>query len=121
MQNARLIGNTIERLCKEKNIDIEILKSVLNCSDYQVYSLFKGLVYASFDQLIEIAKALGVTIEELLNGNKEEYRRTVVHCINDFQDDANCEFILDLIEDYIDIKNAVEVQGGLDNEVIQNY
>ena len=107
MRNARLLGNYVEQLSKKKNLTVSDLSSILKCTESQVRAFFKGLAYASFDQLTALSDALEVGIEDLLNGDKEIYRQTVVHYMNDFQEEENREQILDLIEDYIDIYNSV--------------
>ena len=55
-----------------------------------------------------IPKKLGVSVATLLKGNEDVYKRTVVHCMNSFDDDSNREKILDIIDDYMDVLNAVQ-------------
>lgn len=43
----------------------------------------------------------------LLKGDKEEYDLTVVHCMNDFKDSNQREKILNIIDGYIDIVDAL--------------
>lgn len=69
--------------------------------------LLKGRAYASFPQVSALSKLLEVSIDQLLSGDKESYNTTVVHCMNDFQDTSKREEILDLIDDYVDIVDAV--------------
>lgn len=107
MQEARMLGNYIENLAEEKGISTSTLSQLLGCSELQVARLFKGLSFASFSQISKLAEFLGTTVESLLSGDIDKYNRTVVHCMNDFQNNNNREKILDLIEGYVDIVDAV--------------
>lgn len=107
MQRARMLGNYIQQLANEKNISIQELSKMLHCKDYQVKALLKGRAFATFEQMSVLAQTLGVTIGELLKGDAKHYEDSVVHCMNRFQDGANREKILDIIDDYMDIVDAV--------------
>ena len=107
MQAARMLGNYIDHIAKSNGLSISELSKVLNCTETQVYSLIKGRAYASFDQLSKLAEALGISFDQMLSGDLQSYNASVVHCMNDFQDTSNREKILDLIDDYIDIIDAV--------------
>lgn len=108
MQGARMLGNYISYLANEKGLSISDLSNALGCSNDQVYLLLKGRAYASFSQISNLAALLETPIAKLLSGNEEIYSSTVVHCMNDFQDPKNREDILDLIEDYVDLVDAVD-------------
>lgn len=110
MQEARMLGNYVEHLAQRKGLSISDLSRILDCTENQVYSFIKGRAYASFAQISTLATELGATIEELLHGDERTYNATVVHCMNDFQDNKNRETILDLIDDYVDIVDAVLTQ-----------
>ena len=110
MQKARMLGNYVDYLAKCKGLSISDLSRILGCSENQAYALTKGRAYASFAQISNLAKELGTTVQALLSGNEKIYNETVVHCMNDFQDSSNRELILDLIDDYVDIVNAVTAQ-----------
>lgn len=110
MQEARMLGNYVDHLAKRKGLSISDLSRILECTEDQVYSFIKGRAYASFAQICTLATELGATVEELLHGDEMTYNATVVHCMNDFQDNKNREIILDLIDDYVDIVDAVLTQ-----------
>lgn len=107
MRNARIMGNYIQHLADENGISEKNLAEILECSERNVLELFKGFVYPSFAQVTKLADLFNVSAEDILLGNSTEYNKTVVHCMNDFDFIENREFILDLIENYVDIKNAV--------------
>jgi len=109
MQNARMLGNYIEQLATEKGLSISDLSQTLGCPEHKVQALYKGLAFASFDQMSKLAALLGVTVSQLLSGDAAHYNKTVVCCMNDFDDVNQRETILDLIYNYVDIANAVRM------------
>ena len=107
MQEARMLGNYVEHLAAQKGLSISDLSKLLVCDERQVCSFLKGRAYASFEQLSTLAKALDTSVAVLLQGNEATYSASVVHCMNDFDNPQNREEILDLIDDYVDILEAV--------------
>ena len=107
MQNARMLGNYVAHLAEKKGLSFSDLGEVLGCDEASVGLFVKGRSYASFSQISALAKLLGAPVQDLLRGDAEQYNKTVVDCMNDFQDPANREKILDLIDDYIDVVDAV--------------
>lgn len=107
MQNARMLGNYVAHLAEEKGLAFSALREALGCDEAGVGLFVKGRSYASFSQISALAKLLGSSVQDLLRGDVEQYNKTVVDCMNDFQDPANRETILDLIDDYIDVVDAV--------------
>ena len=110
MQEARMFGNYVDYLANGKGLSISDLSNALGCAESQVHLLLKGRAYASFSQVSTLAALLETSIEKLLSGDKMSYEATVVHCMNDFQDTNKREEILDLIDDYVDIVDAVAMQ-----------
>ena len=108
MQEARMLGNYVEHLANTKGLSISDLSKVLGCSEERTYSFIKGRAFASFSQISSLANALDVSIDKLLTGDVDRYNATVVHCMNDFRDARKREEILDLIDNYIDIVDAVD-------------
>lgn len=110
MQGARMLGNYVGHLANCRNMSLSDLGNILGCSEKDVYSFLKGRTYASFCQISALADSFGVTVEQLLSGDETFYNTDVVHCMNDFQDTSKRELILDLIDDYIDVVDAVTEQ-----------
>ena len=108
MKKARMIGNYVKHLAKENRLSTEALSNLLNCTEEQVLMFEKGRAFLGFDQIKAISDYFHVSVTDLLNGDPNVYRATVVHCMNDFQTDSNRENILDIIDDYMDIRDAVE-------------
>ena len=107
MQEARMLGNYVEHLANRNGLSTSDLANILGGDEGRVLSFIKGRAYASYAQISSLAATLGTTVEDLLNGDPDTYNATVVHCMNDFQNTANREVILDLIDDYVDIVDAV--------------
>ncbi len=110
MQGARMLGSYVEHLANCKKMSHSDLGSILGCNEDAVYAFIKGRMFASFPQIAALADRLSVTVEQLLSGDETSYNANVVHCMNEFQDTSKREFILDLIDDYIDIVDAVTEQ-----------
>ena len=107
MKKARMLGNYVEHLAKEKQLSVSDLGGILNCEEKYVELFLKGRMYFSFNQVSNLSKALDVSVGDLLAGDEKIYNDTVVHCLHKFSDSDNREMILDLIDDYVDILNAV--------------
>ena len=83
------------------------MAELLDFSISDVKRLFKGTILLSFPQMKVISSALGTSIDKLINGSDEIYRQSVVHCMNNFDNEDNREEILDIIETYILISNSI--------------
>ena len=107
MQKARMVGNYIQHLAEERHISTNELSELLGCTESQTKSFLKGRALASFEQLQRLAAQCGISAQDILNGDSQAYNKTVVHCMNEFEDNANRELILDLIDEYMDLVDAV--------------
>lgn len=107
MQSARMLGNYVHQLAKSNNVSIEELGEILGFTTQQVVSFIKGRTFASFSQLVSLAEKFNISIDMLLAGDEESYNASIVHCMNDFKNPQNRELILDIIDDYMDVKDAV--------------
>ncbi len=110
MQEARMFGNYVAHLANAKGLSIPDLSEILGCSENRAYSFIKGRAFASFAQISSLANALGISVDNLLTGDMDIYNATVVHCMNEFRDVSKREEILDLIDNYIDVIDAVDTQ-----------
>ncbi len=107
MQKIRIIGNYIQHLATEQGISNAELSAILVCEERQVKALMKGRMFASFEQLSVLAQTFHVSVSDLIHGDIEQYNKSVVHCANQFSDINNREIILNLIDEYLDILDAV--------------
>ena len=107
MQRTRMIGDFIRSLAKNNDISNEELSERLSCNVQQIEDLFAGRYILPFWKFKILSDLLKVPISQLLDGNLEDYNENYVHCINDFKDLNNREKILDIIDDYLDIKEML--------------
>lgn len=107
MKNARVLGNYVQKLATEQNVTVPELSVLMNCSEQQVKAFFKGRFFASFRQLQILARKFDVKVSELIQGDESYYNKTVVDCMEDFQNPQAREDILDIIDDLMDIQNAL--------------
>lgn len=96
MKQARRLGSYIEELSIKNNITPIQLSELLNCSEHFIQRFFKGRALPTFPQMKLLANTLGVTVGDLLGDSNYVY-------------DDNREMILDIIDDYMDLYEAVEV------------
>lgn len=109
MKKARMLGNFVKCLADKKGLSVSELGRILGFSEERVNAFFKGRVLISFEQVKALANAFNVSIEELFVGDENCYNSTVVHCMNAFDNPDNREVILDIIDDYVDILDAVNL------------
>lgn len=107
MQKARMMGNRLRQLAEKNKVPVSELSALLGCSEVQVKSLFAGRSFASFEQISTLANRFHVSIADILAGDTEHYNQTVAHCMNQFGNTENRERILDIIDDYMDILDAI--------------
>ena len=112
MLQARMIGDYVQRCADAKGISIAQLSEVLGCPELQTRRFLKGRAIATFAQLSRLAELLSVSVTDILDGDAAGYERNVVHCMNNFSDSANRECVLNLIDNYMDIKDAVAFAEG---------
>lgn len=108
MKQARMLGNYVQHLANENNLSNSDLMRILECDEIKLQYFLKGRAYASYGQISALAKEFDVTIQQMLDGNIDIYDQTVVHCMNKFKDTEKREYILDIIDNYIDIYDSVE-------------
>lgn len=94
MKSARVLGNYVQKLATEQNVTIPELSALMNCSEQQVKSFFKGRFFASFRQLQVLAHKFGIKVSELIQGDESYYNKTVVDCISD----GCCLFWLEIVD-----------------------
>lgn len=109
MKQARMLGSYVEELAKRNSVPLANLEEILNCDNHKLRMFFKGRTFASFSQMQALANLLNVSVGDLLEGDEESYKANVIDCNQEFDNDDNKEMILDIIDDYIDLYEAVEV------------
>ena len=107
MSISRTIGNNISLHLKNKSMDISTLAEGIEFSLSDTHKMIKGRLLIPPYALKQIANILDVTKEELIKCcDREEYDK-LVHDDCNFINSENQEFILDLIDSYVDL-----VEGG---------
>ena len=109
MKDMRILGSMIHKLALEKHVPNEELGLKLGFSEDQVCSLYKGRMYPTFVHLETLAECFGVTVDDVLAGDEAYYEKNVVHNMGEFEKPENREIILDIIDDYLRLREAVEL------------
>ena len=107
MKTARMIGNFAEHRIADLGISQEEVNNTLQLSEPEVMAFYKGRLLLTYDQLTELSNLLKVPVQDIIKGDEQEYSVSVVHCMNDFDHESNREFILDIIDDYLDIWDSI--------------
>lgn len=108
MRSIRVIGNTIKKIAKEKNVPVSVLAESIECDENKFALGLAGRSMFSFPQLELIANKLGITIDLLVPGDEDSYNAAYVDCMNTFSNIDNMDKILDIVYDYLDVLDEVE-------------
>ena len=106
MKQARMIGRYVEYLVKRKGFSNAEFAEYLGCDENQLEKFYKGRLFASYSQLSKIAKICAVSVCDILEGNEEEYNNSFS---DEFDNPENREIILDIIDSYADIIEAINM------------
>ena len=107
MASLRDIGYKIMSLVKDDDSLRSKLCSKLNFSSADFDRLLFGRLSITPIQLTTIADTLSVPVEELINYKNTDSYANAVHCMSAFSSQEHCNEVLDIIDSYIDIKEAV--------------
>ena len=107
MKTARMIGNYAEHRVEDLCLSPQYVGEALQLSDREIMAFYKGRLLLTFEQLSTLAHILNTSVQELIEGNEQEYNSSVVHCMNEFDNESNREIILDIIDDYLDIWDSL--------------
>ena len=109
MKDVRNLGNRIKYVCDEKGVSYEKLSELLNCSVSDILMSLSGRKLFSYHQIEKIADLLNTSADTLLDDGQQPQASYAMDCINGFTDPENCEMVLDLIYDYLDVYESVNV------------
>ena len=98
MTQMRIIGSNIEYLFKKSQLPINVLCNVLLMDDREINRLFKGRVFLTYKGLKCVSDMFNVSIDDIMNKDM-----TGTH------QDPSKEFIMDIIDDFIDIYEATKL------------
>ena len=106
MQKARMIGNYIEHKIKENGLDASFVAEYIGITENQLEQFCKGRLFLSYSQLAKIAEMLSVAVNDVLRGNNQLYEDSFS---DKFDNPKNREIILDIIDNYVDIVEAINM------------
>jgi plasmid maintenance system antidote protein VapI len=107
MNNSRMIGNNISLELKEKAWDVSTFAQKIGCSQEETYKLIEGRLFLPPALIKTIADALGITMEALMKDRGTLEYNSLIHNFRDFRNSANQELVLDLIDMYADLEEAL--------------
>ena len=107
MASLRDLGYKIMSLVNDNDSLKRELCSKLNFSSVDLYKFLFGRLSVTPVQLTAIANTLSVPVEELINYKNSDSYAKAVHCMSSFSTQEHCNEVLDIIDSYIDIKEAV--------------
>lgn len=104
MSYAREIGFAIQQASTHHEKE---LCDVLGITTQELKKLYKGRLFLTGSDLEKIAEVCGVSADSFVEADPAEYDAQVVDCMSDFNNRENREMILDLIDAYIDAREAL--------------
>lgn len=106
MANLRNLGYIINTLLANDNSKKEELCKELNFSEIDLQKLVSGRLSLNPIQISKVANTFSVTPDYIVNYTNNDRYSSMVHCKCSFSSQDNCDEILDIIDSYIDIKEA---------------
>ena len=107
MNNSRIIGNNINLELKKQSIGMSDFANKLGFSLSDGYRLIEGRLFLPPTQLSKIADILGITKEQVIENKGMMEYNSLVHNFRDFKSEDNQELVLDLIDMYADLAEAL--------------
>lgn len=108
MNYSRIIGDNITIELKNRSLSLLDLGDKIGFSDADMDKLTEGRLFLPPFQLTKIADAIGTTIDELIDERSNDEYSALIHNFRDFNNPDNQELILDMIDMYADLEEAVE-------------
>lgn len=103
MNYSRVIGFNIQLELKVKSINLVEFGKIIDFSGSDIYRLIEGRLFLPPSQLKKIAKVLDISMDRLLVKRTLEEYNLLNPSFSEFEDDTNLEFILDIIDTYVDL------------------
>lgn len=107
MKQARMLGNMAQSCLKKAGISVSDASALLGCSELTLDLFFEGRALLSFEKLMLLADLLKIPFDVLMKGNDKLYCESIVHCMNQFDNEDNRELILNIIDGYLDIEESL--------------
>lgn len=107
MASLRNLGYKVFSLIESNPEKKQTLLKKLNFSESDLSRLINGRLALSFNEIETISKVFSIKPDDIVDyTNTNCYKGQVFICNNSFSSQENCNKILDLIDVYIDIKEA---------------
>ena len=106
MEKARKVGNYIEWAVKENGLSSSYIVEEIGVTENQLEQFYKGRLFLSYSQLVKLAGMLNLAVGEVLKGNHPSYEESFS---DKFDNPQNREMILDIIDNYMDIVEAINI------------
>lgn len=107
MKYSRVIGQNIQLAMKNRKVTFSQLKNKLGYSERDLHRILEGVLLVDSSELTKFAEVLGVQLSQLTENRDEECYRELIHCMGDYHDGSNKDKILDYIDLYIELAEAV--------------
>ena len=108
MSYIRDLGYKIFSLIKENPNKKDLFLKRLGFSEIDYNKLINGRLFLSIKDVETIADIFSIKPDKLISyKNNNCFHNMVFTCQNSFSAQENCNKVLDLIDEYIDIKEAV--------------
>lgn len=107
MASLRDLGYKIMSLTKNNDALKAELCAKLNFSSVDLNRLLYGKLSLTPVQINTLASTLSVKAGDLINYKNDDSYKNFVHCMSSFSSQEHCAEVLDIIDSYIDIKEAV--------------
>ena len=102
--DLRRLGQNIKKASLEKYASTEAVAQAISLSVADVTRVFEGRLLLSPVKLKELSKLIGTSVRELLDVTGEY---DFVECMGTFTNKENEDKILDMIDNYIDLLEAI--------------
>lgn len=102
---GRKLGVNIFTVMQKSGISREELAHKLQCSYREVCRILEGKIMLPPRRIVEIASVLGMTKHDLMNLRSDRAVPELEY-MKEFADLNNLDRILDLLDEYIDLKEA---------------
>lgn len=103
---GRKLGVNIFTIMQKSGISREELAQRLQCSYREMCRILEGKIMLPPRRIVEIASALGTTKHDLINLQSDRAVPELEY-MKEFTDLNNLDRVLDLIDEYIDLKEAI--------------
>ena len=107
MNSSRIIGNNVNLELKARSMELSEFGDKIGFSLADVHKLVEGRLFVPPIYLNKIAETLEITKEQLIEDRGMEEYNSLIHNVRGFKNAENQEIVLDLIDMYADLAEAL--------------